>query len=206
MRKPVNKMRADEGRDAVWAYIRKCRNGFATNDVAAEVRLEISTIRDYLTGLTAAGYLEATVGSSRFAPTTYRLIRDTGLEAPRVRKDGSEVTMGRGREQMWRALGIMAQKGTRFNFRDLCLYSSTAESPVAEDDAKHFIRYLAAAGYLHQVEEGKPGAPARFRMVQSKWTGPRPPQIQRVRQLYDPNLKQVVWSEDSPDPKGGADE
>lgn len=199
-RKPINKLRPDETRDAVWEEIR-CQNGygsFSVSEIAYSTQLGVDTVRDYITGLFNAGYLvkvERPLPES-FKTQYYRLERDCGIEAPRVRKDGTEVVMGRGREQMWRALGIMAQKGIRFTFRDLCLYSSTDEIPVAEDDAKHFIRYLYAAGYLLQVEAGKPGIPARYRMMQSKWTGPKPPQIQRVRQLYDPNLKRVVWSED----------
>lgn len=199
-RKQVNKLRPEESRDAVWAEIRSQAQAgsFSIREIAHNTHLGVDTVRDYMVGLCNAGYLvkvERPMPGS-FKAQYYVLSRDCGIEAPRVRKDGTEVVMGRGREQMWRALGIMAQKGIRFTFRDLCLYASTNEIPVADDDAKHFIRYLHAAGYLLQVEAGKPGVPARYRMMQSKWTGPKPPQIQRVRQLYDPNLKKVVWSED----------
>jgi len=202
-RKPVNKLRAAESRDAVWTEIRSQAQAgsFSAREIAHSTLLGIDTVRDYLTGLCHAGYLvkvERPMPES-FKAQYYRLERDCGIEAPRVRKDGSEVTQGRGREQIWRALGIMAQKGTRFNARELSFSASTDACPVAEEDVRHFLRYLHSAGYLTQMAPGKPGTLAQYRMIQSKWTGPRPPQIQRVRQLYDPNLKLVVWSEDGGD-------
>lgn len=202
MRKPVNKLHPDESRAAVWTAIRAMKNGdgepipFTVRDMREKTQLETDTIRDYLTGLTNAGYLSRTApGGGKSQPVLFKLLQDCGIEAPRVRKDGTEVTQGKGREQMWRALGILGQKGIRFTFRDLCLYASTADCPVAEEDVKHYIRYLAEAGYLLVAEKGGPRVAAKYRMPQSKWTGPKPPMIQRVRQLYDPNLKKVVWSE-----------
>lgn len=198
-RKPANKLRIDETREAAWAEIRKAGVAFTVKMVAHATRLSVSSTRDYITGLTAAGYLEKALTSCHHGSTVeyrYTLIKDCGMEAPRVRKDGTIVNQGMGREQLWRALGILAQKGTRFDFRDLRLYASTEKVTVSESDTKHYIRYLLSAGYLIMVETDKPGVAARYRMLQSKWTGPRPPQIQRVRQLYDPNLKKVVWNEE----------
>jgi hypothetical protein len=196
-RKPVNKLRPEESRDAVWAEIRKQAGGFTIKSIAYSTMLHVDTVRDYITGLCNAGFIVkiSEPGSSTFAALQYRLENDCGVDAPRVRKDGTEVTMGKGREQMWRALGILGQKGTTFTYKDLCFYSSTDESPVADADAKHYIRYLAEADYLLLVQKGTGGRPSLYRMNPAKWTGPKPPMIQRVRQLYDPNLKKVVWSE-----------
>lgn len=191
-RKPVNKLRLGETRDAVWAEIRnRGESEFTSSDIVKSVFLEQDTVRDYITGLHRAGYL-----GCNSVRKVYFLIKDCGIEAPRVRKDGTAVTMGLGREQIWRALGILGQKGIRFNPATLVLHSSSLTLQPSQADVKHYLRYLVAAGYVVVVTRGKSGTPAEYRMLHSKWTGPKPPQIQRVHQLYDPNSKQVVWSED----------
>lgn len=194
MREPTH---ADEERDAIWAYVRSRGGEFTLNDVACQVRLHTSTIRDYLAGLTAAGYLRAerTQTGGRFAATTYRLVRDCGIDAPKVRRDGTPCTMGRGREQMWNAMTVLRD----FAPRDLAFAASTEEYPVSETDAKHYCRYLYRAGYLAMTRRSIPGRQARYRLVPGRWTGPRPPQVQR-HQLYDPNLKRIVWSETEESP------
>jgi len=144
-------------------------------------------VRDYITGLVAAGYLKAWATPGK--ATEYELVRDCGIEAPRVRKDGTEVTQGRGREQMWRTIKIIGD----FTARDLAQAASTPEFPVAENTAKDYCTMLAGAEYLAAVRPGSPGVPARYRLVQRRWTGPRAPMIQRLKQLYDPNTGEVVY-------------
>lgn len=34
---------------------------------------------------------------------------------------------------------------------------------------------------------------ARYRFIAGRNSGPRPPQVQRLKQVYDPNLDRVVW-------------
>lgn len=197
-RKPADKLRPDQTRAAIWTAIRSLDRSylpsFGMSEIARMVDLDASTIRDYLSGLAAAGYLEDVSGENqrRGIPRAYRLIKDAGLEAPRVRKDGSPVTQGLGREQTWRALGIMAQKGTRFTVRDLTLYATTKDCPVVESDVKYYIHCLTYAGYVMVATASKPGTPAVYRMPRNKWTGPRPVQIQRVRRTFDPNTGAAV--------------
>ena len=123
---------------------------------------------------------------TRLDVVRYVLVRDVGVDAPRVRKDGSEVTQGRGREQIWRSLWIMAQKGKRFTARELHVMSSTEEFPVTADEVWQFLKHLVLAGYAAKHGE-------TFFMPVSRWTGPKPPQIQKSRQVWDPNTRQVVW-------------
>lgn len=145
-------------------------------------------VRDYITGLVAAGYLRPIEGAPGPA-VQYELIKDCGMEAPRVRKDGTEVTQGRGREQMWRTVKIIGD----FTARDLAQAASTPAFTVAENTAKDYCTMLAGAEYLATTRKGSPGVPARYRLVQSRWTGPRAPMIQRLKQLYDPNTGEVVY-------------
>lgn len=189
-RKPAHNLRPDESRQAIWDWIRKQKGAeFLTTDVS--VNLDSSTIREYLAGLHAAGYLEAPRIGVRGKANIYRQIKQNGQEAPRVRKDGTPVTMGLAREKMWTAMGIRAQKGQPFSVRDLTAGSNKAV-PVSEVDAKSYCCALHQMGYLVEVQPGYSGSPTLYRMPLKKWTGPKPVQIQRTKRGYDPNTKEQV--------------
>ena len=189
-RKPADRAGPYGSREAAWAAMRRLGR-FTVRQVTEETRLGQDTVRDYVRGLEAAGYLKR-VGTTDVghpgAPraVVYELVRDVGVEAPRVRKDGTPVHMGRGREQMWRTMKVLGE----FSARDLAVHASTEDCPVSLEDAKHYVRYLAKAGYLVPLTRGRA---VRYRLLPSKNTGPRAPMIQRVRQVYDPNLGRVVW-------------
>ena len=195
-RKPVDKQQPCECRQAMWAWIRKNETDhgpnayFTLNDIALHINLDISSIREYLTGLSNAEHLIAAKGSTRMSPTLYTLVNDTGIDAPSVRRDGTPVTMGQGRQQMWNAMQVLRE----FSPRDLAFNAGTEAHPVAESDAKTYCGARHAAGYLVLVQKSTPGTQARYSMITAKWSGPHPPQIQRTKQIYDPNLKKVVWS------------
>lgn len=186
-RKPIDKQQPTECRQAIWEWIREYTHGTAGlfNFTAREmdICLDPGSIRDYLTGLTNAGYLQCTKSSKRGEPNRYALLKDNGIEAPRVRRDGTEVTQGRGRRQMWNAMQVLKI----FSPRDLAFNAGTESHTVAEGEAKSYCHLLSLAGYL-VPRDGK------YALIASRWSGPQPPQIQRTRQIYDPNLKKVVWS------------
>jgi hypothetical protein len=178
-----------ETREAIWAAIRRLVT-FTVRELRLATRCSLEQVRDYVTGLSAAGYLER---RDNFA---YVLVRDCGIDAPRVRRDGSEITQGKGREQMWLVMKVLDD----FSARDLAVHASTEDVHVSEIDAKDYIHYLHQAGYLYEQQRGIPGnrsgggSLARYWLLPQKYTGPRPPMIQRVKQVYDQNLKKVVWS------------
>lgn len=192
--KPVDQLRTDERREAVWAAIRTMKD-FTLADVCAKTRLHKVSVRDYIIGLAAAGYIAHT--SNRRQPGTggnpakvYTLTHDIGVEAPRVRKDGTPVTQGAGREQMWRTMRIL---GT-FTAKELAVTASTETRGVALSEARAYIHYLHKAGYIFCAFRGKWTV---YRFNPRMYTGPKPPQVQRVKQVFDPNTGRVVW------PKGG---
>lgn len=196
-RKAIDQQQPSECRQAVWDWIRETSKIFTVNDIAMDVRLSESSIRDYLTGLVNAGYLITELVTLNQTPVRYyKLVRDTGIDAPRVRKNGALVTMGQGRRQMWNALQVLK----RFTAFDLAFNASTEACPVAESEAKHYIQMLHHANYLKLLTPGKPGhkpgtgKKAVYTLIPAMWTGPQPPQVQRTRQVYDPNLRKVVWS------------
>lgn len=198
--KPVNQRSALETRNAIWTAVRKLRI-FAVADIRAKTHCTADTIREYTACLLNGGFLIVHAEKGPGAPTIYELIRDNGVEAPRLRRDGSEVTQGRAQEQMWRAMRIL---GT-FTPRELAVNATTEEVPVAEEAAKSYIMYVSKAGYITMVTPPKPGsrygrgAQARYRFLATRYTGPRPLQVQRVKQVFDPNIGKVVW-------KGGDDD
>ncbi len=195
-RKPVHlEAQGPKGsRQAMWEEIRRLHlAGQPINapDVRGQLKtvVPVGRVRDYLTGLEKAGYLRRIAEPRKSGqPVQYTLARDVGVEAPRARRDGSEPAQGRGREQMWRTLRILGE----FSARQLASAASTPAVPVAEATASEYCRYLKAGGYLQTARPSAPGQAERFRLVKSRWSGPRAPMIQRVKQLYDPNTGKVV--------------
>jgi hypothetical protein len=199
-------------RDAIWAAMRELRE-FDNSDIEHAVngvrptagavntnRVSPDTIRTYATGLHAAGYLEL-IGSGfsttngRQLPNRWKLVNDVGIDAPRVTRDGKEVTQGKGRENMWKAMKILKS----FNWRELQAHASTSEHPIKDEEVKDYIKHLYKARYLILTQPSKPGTPAHYRLLPSRYTGPKSPMIQKVKQVYDPNLCKVVWPEQGGD-------
>lgn len=188
-RKPISELAGGQSpRQRVWAYIRQ-QTEFDCADVTPG-GVSKATARDYLKGLVAAGYLVVSQ-TERGVPSAYTLIRDNGIEAPRVRKDGSEVTQGNGNEAIWGAVSVL----DTFDAQTLADLSGAALGTV-----KTYCLYLERAGYLTVAIKGKGGSAATvYRAVKSRISGPRAPMITRLKVVYDPNLHQIVWGE-------GADE
>ncbi|MCA1909232.1 MAG: hypothetical protein LDL39_12815 [Magnetospirillum sp.] len=184
-RKPVHLTsgRKSTGRQAMWEEMRRQGKPFTARIIAHAIKANPDTVKSYLQGLVAANYVSKD-------GTEYTLVKDVGIEAPRVTKDGQPVTQGAAREQMWRSMRMMRGQ---FDFRELATLASTETVPVAETDATDYLQHLANAGYLQVTVKGAPGKPAKYRFIPSKNTGPRPPMIQRIKSVYDPNLRQVVW-------------
>lgn len=152
--------------------------------------LSESRISDYLRALIAGGFLVRNNPEAPPATTAiYVLQRDVGVEAPRVRRDGT-LPPPPGREQLWRTLKII---GTCTG-QELADAASTAVTPVSRAAADEHLTMLSRAEYVKTVREAKPGLPARFQLVPSRWSGPMAPQIRRTKQLYDPNTGEVVYS------------
>jgi len=122
---------------------------------------------------------------------TYELVKDVGVHTPRLTNDGKPTTRGMGRDNMWRSMKIL---GT-FDYVDLAGVSTTELFKVSEIDAKYYIKHLYKAGYLQlkTASSQKNVTPARYRLIPSMNTGGLPPMIQRVKQVFDPNLNKVVW-------------
>jgi hypothetical protein len=193
-RKPIHLVASGpkpRGRQVVWDAIRTLRC-FTARELARSIDHNASAVSDYLSCLRAGGIIAiadtAVVGARR--THTYELVRDVGIEAPRLRADGTPCTQGLATEQMWRTMAMLAD----FSPRDLAVAASTEQQPVAEEHAGDYVGNLLRAGYLTIVQPSTPVRQARYRLV--KRTGPKPPMVQRLKSIWDPNIGQIMWQEE----------
>lgn len=199
MRRPAKLERAGAltPRDRMWAAIRVFGTSGGVTFSVAEIMVlseqRADTALSYLGGLAKAGYL-ADAGQAmpgflkRRELRRYRLVRDCGVEAPRVDADGKPVTMGIGREQLWRAMRILKD----FDCHALAAAASTEAHLVTVADTKNYVKFLGRAGYLQVVRKSKGTIPARYRFVRVRDTGPRPPLVNRDKSVMDGNTGQIV--------------
>ncbi|MBT2131200.1 hypothetical protein [Aliiroseovarius lamellibrachiae] len=187
-RKPIDQLEAQakpHGQDGVWAEIRRM-NIFTAAEIHEKTEIHKKTVVDYIKRLVAGGYV---VEHTSFEATNrYALKRDTGIHAPRIRPDGSPVRQGNGTKNMWRSMRMMGQ----FTPRDIAVHSTTDSVSVSDDTAKKYCSMLLKAKYLRVVQKAVPGQrQATYKFIRN--TGPKPPQIQRVKQVYDPNINEVTF-------------
>jgi hypothetical protein len=188
-------------RQRTWEAIRKCRDHFSPDDIIRLGHVSENIVREYLQSLLAGGYIEvaSTEKINRLCTKrTYRLVRDNGLEAPRLTKSGQEVTQGNGNDAMWGTLRRMF-KAESVDYRQLAAFASTQRTPISLGTAKTYVLTLAAAGYLECVQpavKGGKALPGRFRLIPAMDSGHRSPMIQRTKSVFDPNLNKVVWTEE----------
>ena len=176
-RRPADQ--ATDGRQAMWLALKKTPDMILVTGLVKATKLNRSTVTRYLKALTEAGHLEYCAAPNGH-PASWKLIRDTGHHAPRVRADGSKVTQGDVVHQLWTAMCALKD----FDFRDL-VQNSSVEIP--ESTAKDYCKRLLSAGYLKVLSKADPALAriARYRII--RLSGPRAPQVQRIRQVYDPN-------------------
>ncbi len=199
-------------RDRMWAAIRALSqvsldvtaSFFSSAEVhflanlRAEHPVHIDSVATYLEGLAKAEppYLQLMdgdrpAGRKRSELALYQLVRDVGVEAPRVTADGKPVTQGVANEQMWLAMKALRE----FDTAELALCASQGGVKVSEETAKTYARFLERAGYLALVCAAKPGqAKARYRFNRAKNTGPRAPLICKDKSVMDANTGETVWT------------
>lgn len=168
------------GRQEIWEAIRARSGDFTIAGLMDATGANRKTIEDYLRCLIPGGVVEP-VGDSQF-----RLIDDRGYHAPRLNRSGKPVTQGAGIENMWRSMRGLGQ----FTALDIAIHSTNAHVIVSEPTAKSYTSMLMRTGYLRVVQKAVPGKrPAIYRLIRN--SGPKPPQVQRVKHVFDPNTREV---------------
>lgn len=201
-RKPVTQYSGGKGpRQLIWESIRaKGSDEWTAYQIARAADVTDNTVTTYLQALIKAGIIRLArrkVISNIAAENWYQLAIDEGLDAPRLRRDGSRVTQGLAQEQMWRSLRILPGD---INARELAAHATTANAPVTDSAAEHYLGALNSAGYLINTRVGLglgktgKGLLARYRLNPARNTGPRPPMVCKLKVIYDANENRVVFA------------
>lgn len=173
---------ATPGRQEIWQAIRSHGGKvFTAEMLVTATGADRKTTADYLRCLVPGKVVEALDDGG------FRLIDDRGFHAPRLNRAGQPVTQGAGVENLWRSMRGLAE----FSPRDLAAHSTTTDVEVTEWTAKSYCQMLLKTGFLRVVQKAEPskGRQAVYRLIRN--SGPLPPQIQRVKHVFDPNTQQV---------------
>lgn len=178
-------------RQHIWEAIRAVNAGpkqLTTYAVARKSGQDDQAVRAYFRDMERAGIVGKVRNVSRF-DAEWTLIKDEGVEAPRVTRHGKVSKYGAGAENIWRALRILGE----FSAAEAAAAASVNGVSITENAAHIYLSGLARAGYLIR-SGGVSGVKTRFRLIPSRYSGPKHPIYQRdFNQVYDPNLDQVVW-------------
>lgn len=185
-------------RQRVWIEIRKAKAGFSLVDIAFKAHMKESSARSYFSGLEKAGYIaldfEEAVPGKRVKRKHYKLSKDCGFTAPCVDSDGNETHPAQINKAMWNTLRILKMA---VNADELAKLSSNDELKIQVTTANTYLQMLYNAGYLAltQMAQNKVGKKAKYKLFEHMNTGPNPPQIQRSKQVFDPNTGTVMFRE-----------
>lgn len=175
-------------RQRVWDLIRATKGArFEVIDMVPGDVNEV-TVYKYLKSLIAAGFVapaEDRPGVRANRPHKgFRLVKDCGIDAPRLRADGKPVTRGLAQDQMWRTLRMSK---AFVNAHELACLASTPAVPVSAVAAVDYLRKLHVAGYLARQEGRHKRVAHRYQLRRERDSGPRTPMVCNTKVLYDPN-------------------
>ena len=190
-------------RQRVWEALRRASvttadGCFCADELSRASQVEIAPVREYLKCLSAAGVVAPCQRPVPHADgrvrKSFKLTQDNGVEAPRLRRDGTPVTQGRGTEAMWAAMTVL-------DAFDHGLLADIAQ--VKATTAASYCHALGKAAYLDVLipgqGKGRGGIATTWAVNAVHRMKPRAPMITRLHAVYDPNIHQIVWAE-------GADE
>lgn len=184
-RKPVSV--APKNRKMIWAVIRELKN-FTVRNIEDRTKILPRTITSYLQSLEKAQIISKKVvyaeGRGCLRTNVYNLKKDLGVNAPVVNKNGSLIEDSH-QSRIWRAIRILKN----FTLKDIVATASQDDDPVSLTATDQYLNYLKKAGYLSKKNNEKV-----FHLNLTMNKGIQAPQIQRIRQIYDPNIDAIVWN------------
>ena len=163
--------------DMLWKHIRRLRE-FTLRQMVSDSRVNRGTAEHYLSSLTLARIVRRVrlpADTYSGEENGYRLIRDVGVDRPRVRRDGTVVDES-DKSRAWRAMRILKCFSAR---------AIEAHSGAHLENIKSFIYALRQSGFLAITHEARPDNPARYLLVRN--SGPRSPLVRRDKHVFDPN-------------------
>lgn len=185
MRKRVDTMQKEgmtNPRQTIWTAIRDLAGEdlagqFTVTDIVDRTGVHRKTASDYFACLVAAEYLAQTVDT----PPRFTLRKDSGVHAPRVRRDGKAVTQGAGTLNMWRSMRALSQ----FTYRDIALHSTT---PTVSVPCVSRMRSICSA--MHAPLKGNSSRPNVWRKLlpMPNTTPTAPPMLRWHSERTSPGL------------------
>lgn len=174
-------------RERVWAAIQKTPDDFTLMSAQDHClpMVPLTAVDDYLDCLERGGYIvrisqDAPLNKAAQGAVHFRLVKNQH-KAPRLKDDGTPVTMGTATDAMWRCMKILKT----FDHHQVANAATLGECQVAVGSAKKYVRQLAIAGYLATVRQGKPGTATVYRLTRN--SGPHAPAITRTHVVFDRN-------------------
>lgn len=186
-------------RQRAWNAIRKSADAFTVAQVAEDAGMVYESVRGFVGQLVKVGIVQISNekpvhhANCIVKQRTYQLVKDVGYSYPVMTKSGQLVTGVSGTKAMWNTLRISRQP---VNADELAAISSNNTLSIEVSTASNYLIMLHQAGYLKLVKQAKvTGGKAKYVLLPEMNTGPKPPQIQRAKHVFDPNTNEVMYAE-----------
>lgn len=171
------------GREALLKALSEAKEALSATALARAASVPVRTASSALRKWCDEGRVVQLSSDGKWGGSTWLLCPDAPPAGPEAES---------GRERMWRTMKLLRA----FTPQDLAVHASLPGAEVAEAEAKYYCRMLAQAGYLVVAAPAKPargGHQASYRLVKS--TGPKAPQVTRLKAVWDPNEQRLAWHE-----------
>lgn len=182
--------------EKLWDMLRATADGVTIRDVARTIpSINYDKAKAWLGALNSAGYVSREqIDLTRNLPTyCYQLIRDIGQKPPRIDSKGAPKPPSVN-EAIWRTIRILRT----FNANQIIASGSTPELVLNIASVRQYLRHLHSAGYLQVRQAGQAKQLAIYQLIHN--TGPKAPEVQRGKKIYDGNLGLVVYDPAKPLP------
>lgn len=183
-------------RQRAWIEIRKVSE-FTVSMIADNAKMKYESAREFIALLVKADVVEllreekVNEHEKSIKRKIFKLKKDLGYTVPKMTKKGEIISEVTGNKAMWNTLRITRNA---VSARELVGLSATETIRISLETANEYLMALHKAGYLERVKEAhNGGGKAKYRLLPNMNTGPNPPQIQRTKQVFDPNISKVVY-------------
>lgn len=182
--------------EQVWDIARTAESGLTIKGIRNKVVGEITynRVKAWLEKWQSAGYVARTVNTNTYPPTyLYEVIHDCGQQPPQV--DGKGVPKKpSGNEIVWRTARILKN----FNARQIIASANDGDTALNERAVRLYLLHLYEAGYITWLNTEDTQSLAQYMLTVN--TGPKAPEIQRGKKVYDGNLNLIVYDPETPLP------
>ena len=182
------------GFDHYWSVIMDFAmsgHSFTIQQIFDQSNTRMSEIKDFILRLVKAQIIEADSQVTQDGRSSYRVLVKQSA-TPKVRRDGTVIHGVSKQQAIW---NYMRSEAGRLGFtaQDINVWQRAGEDCIKVEAIKSYIRLLFKAGYLLEVEKGRPGKFGTYRLQHHMNTGPKPPIILRARRIvFDQNRNEAV--------------